>query len=232
MKRARLRFAPLVVLVLCAASPRLAYAESGNSGKGSAGSSSGSSGSSGSGSGSSGSSKSTTSSLTPEDDTSSTNVSTSTPTVTPTATPTTAVGSLPTSTRPPIPTGISTTSPTTNQPPPSATAASPTFAPTTVGAAGGPVDRQFERATSCGKFTLRVEVRSDGSIVRVRSTIDRTKAQWSAVVLQERRVVWRGSVTKGRIDRRFTDLPGPELVAVRLTNSTGAVCAAEIRLPG
>lgn len=79
---------------------------------------------------------------------------------------------------------------------------------------------------------MHVVVRFDGTNVRLRSTIDRTKAQWSAVVLQERRVVWRGTAPKGRVDRHFAELPGPELVAVRLSNTSGTVCALELRLLG
>lgn len=44
--------------------------------------------------------------------------------------------------------------------------------------------------------------------------------------------MWRGTATKGRVDRRFAELPGPELLTVRLTDSSGAVCAVELRLLG
>lgn len=92
--------------------------------------------------------------------------------------------------------------------------------------------RRFERTTTCGALIMAVEVRSEKSTLRVKTTIDKTSATWNAVVLQERRVTWRGSARKGRIDRVLTDLPGPELLTVRLTSTTGAVCVAELQLPG
>jgi hypothetical protein len=49
--------------------------------------------------------------------------------------------------------------------------------------------------------------------------------------MQDRRVTWSGSVSKGRIDREFADLPGPETLTVRLTNAAGTVCAADLQLP-
>ena len=234
MKFVGLRAVPVVAVLLFSAAPH-AVAEGGNSGRGnsSQGNSGSGSGNSGSGSSGSGSGKNSTSSLKPNDDASSTSVPTSIPTVPPTQSPTATVGVIPSSTRPANQT-VSSGGPPTTMPQPASptTVTSPVPTKATGGRPSDLSERQVERTTSCGSYTLRVVVRSNGTSVRLRSTIDRTNARWSAVVLQERRVVWRGIAAKGRVDLRFTALPGPQLVAVRLTNTSGAVCALELQLLG
>ena len=49
--------------------------------------------------------------------------------------------------------------------------------------------------------------------------------------MQDRRVAWSGSARQGRVDRSLVDLPGPETLTVRLTNTAGVVCAADLSLP-
>ncbi len=91
--------------------------------------------------------------------------------------------------------------------------------------------KQFVRTTSCGSQTLRVEVRAESVKLRVRTAIDRSTVTWRGVVLQDRRLAWSGAARQGRIDRSLVDLPGPETLTVRLTNSAGVVCAADLQLP-
>lgn len=226
----RCRGAVLLVLLLTVmATPDQARAEGSNSGKGSSNSGSsnsgssspGSSGSGSSGSGSSGSLKTTGSTRKNDDD------DVATPSTAVNSTPSLTVTSAPTATSPNA--NTSSEIPTPSQPPASSVAAS-TISPPSSAPRNTNGDRRYERATSCGSLTLRIDVRSEGSNLRVRSTIDRSRAQWSAVVVQDRRVVWRGPARRGQIDRRFAELPGPQTLSVRLTNTAGAVCAAEIRL--
>jgi hypothetical protein len=91
--------------------------------------------------------------------------------------------------------------------------------------------RLFERSTACGNRSLRVEVRTEANGLRVRTTIAKSTGTWRAVVMQDRRVSWSGAAREGRIDRTIVDLPGPETITVRLKNTAGVVCAADLQLP-
>ncbi len=185
---------------------------SGSSGSGSSASGSGSSGSGSPGSGSSGSGSGSSGSGSGSDDVTTSRIPS---TLAPASTPPSV---------PPASVSIPTVTPAADEPVVSSTAPPP-GSPAT-----GDRDRRYERATSCGGLTLRLEIRSDGTTVRVRGSVEGTRGDWSAVVIHDRRVVWRGTAKRGRVDRRLAELAGPETVAVRFTNGAGSVCAAEVRL--
>jgi hypothetical protein len=84
----------------------------------------------------------------------------------------------------------------------------------------------------CGSTTLQVEIRVKEKELRVRTSLSpRTNAEWTATVLQDRHIAWRGAVRRGALDQKLKNLAGSEMITVRLTSSTGAVCAAEISIP-
>jgi hypothetical protein len=65
--------------------------------------------------------------------------------------------------------------------------------------------------------------------LRVRTSISpRSDANWTATILQDRRIAWRGAAKRGAVDRKLTKLSGAEVVAIRLASSAGAICALEV----
>ena len=102
--------------------------------------------------------------------------------------------------------------------------------PTSLRSAGG--ESRIVRSVRCGSTTLQVEIRVKENELRVRTSVSpRTKAVWTATVLQDRKITWRGSARRGEIDRKLKNLSGSEMITIRLTSSTGAICAAEISVP-
>ena len=77
----------------------------------------------------------------------------------------------------------------------------------------------------------------DGAI-RVRFEVDHSRAgaSWRVVLVQDRRVVWRGRArTRGdsfEIERSLRDLPGADRVTARAWGPGGVTCAAAVTLPG
>ncbi len=92
--------------------------------------------------------------------------------------------------------------------------------------------QRLSKSASCGKISLSLEVASDARSLRVRTSIrPKSSSVWMATVLQDRRITWRGRVQRGELDRLLTNLKGSEVVAVRLTDANGIVCAAELIVP-
>jgi hypothetical protein len=98
---------------------------------------------------------------------------------------------------------------------------------------------EVRAAGSCGKgaaSSLRLRGR-DGAI-KVRFEVDhsRARASWRVVLVQDRRVVWRGRArTRGdsfEIERSLRDLPGADRVTARAWGPSGVTCAAAVTLPG
>ncbi len=52
-----------------------------------------------------------------------------------------------------------------------------------------------------------------------------------ASVLQDRQVAWRGSARRGEVDKKLKNLNGSEVITVRLTSTSGVICAADIPVP-
>jgi hypothetical protein len=79
---------------------------------------------------------------------------------------------------------------------------------------------------------MQVEVRVSDKELRVRTSVSpRTNAGWTATVLQDRLIAWRGAARRGELDQKLRNLSGSEVITVRLTASTGAICAADIQVP-
>ncbi len=79
---------------------------------------------------------------------------------------------------------------------------------------------------------MQVEIRVKESELRVRTSVSpRSNAGWTATVLQDRQIAWRGAARRGEVDQKLKNLNGSEMITIRLTNSAGAICAAEISVP-
>lgn len=96
-------------------------------------------------------------------------------------------------------------------------------------------------AGTCGsgaKVDLRLRARDGGIRMRLEVDHNRSRALWRVVIVQDRRVVWRGRArTRGagdefEIERRLRDLPGADSVTARAWGPAGVTCAATATLPG
>ena len=207
MKHARSlrRFVLIVVAGIVAGTLALspAHASDSSSGKGS---SSGSGSSVSSGSGSSGSGRSGKG---PED-----------------SVPDAGGVSTPASTPASVPATVPTTVPPTS-------ATRPPSTPVGTSPRGGSGSFSIERMVACGSMKVSLSVRSDGATVRVKSRLKpEPKGTWDATLVRDRSVVWRGKVDRGRVERSMVDLPGAEMLLLRLSNGAGTVCSAGATLPG
>jgi hypothetical protein len=101
--------------------------------------------------------------------------------------------------------------------------------------------RDVRATASCGGGTtssLRLRAR-DGAIA-VEFEVRRRRGvpqRWRVVLVQERRVAWRGTVraTRSRafrVRRSLGDLAGPDRVTARATGPGGASCEASATVPG
>jgi len=96
-------------------------------------------------------------------------------------------------------------------------------------------------AGTCGKGAtskIRLRAREDGIRVQFEVDHNRPGASWRVVLVQDRRVVWRGRArTQGagasfEVERRLRDLPGADRVTGRAWGPGGLTCAASATLPG
>lgn len=92
---------------------------------------------------------------------------------------------------------------------------------------------QCGRGASSG---LRLRSRDGGIRVRFQVEHARSGATWRVVLVQDRRVVWRGRArTRAgsfELERRLRDLPGADQVTARAWGPGGVTCAAAATLPG
>lgn len=94
-------------------------------------------------------------------------------------------------------------------------------------------------AGSCGRGAssdLRLRSRDGGIRVRFQVEHTRSGAGWRVVLVQDRRVVWRGRArTRGgsfELERTLRDLSGADRVTARAWGPAGVTCAAAATLPG
>jgi hypothetical protein len=100
--------------------------------------------------------------------------------------------------------------------------------------------RQEVRVTgTCGKgATSKLRLRQRDGTIQVRLEIEHTRsgASWRVVVVQERRVVYRGRArTRAgafEVERPLTDLAGADRVTARAVGPRGLTCVAAATLPG
>jgi hypothetical protein len=213
-------------------------------GSGSSGSGSSGSGKGGSGSGSSSTMPESSSSTPTAPPTVPSTVATSAPSTAPASVASTAPTNAPSTVPPPAPVsgppavtippvavnvvpsvGIAPPAPTPTLR--DATPTIPTSPPVTT--SGSKKESRIVRTSKCGSKTMTVELRTKDQELRVRTSVSpRSDTTWSATILQDRRIVWRGVAKRGAVDRKLTKLSGAEVVAIRLASTTGAICALEV----
>ena len=92
-------------------------------------------------------------------------------------------------------------------------------------------EQHVVRVTACAKLSLSLDVRSDAQEIRIRTAMKpKSQFTWTAIILQDRRIAWKGAARRGEVDQRIANLAGSEVIAVRMSNPQGAVCTAEIVL--
>ncbi len=111
--------------------------------------------------------------------------------------------------------------------------------PASAQARGGD-DDELRTSGSCGggaRSELRLEA-DDGTIELRFEVRGARRGSWRVVVVQERRVAWRGTVSASggsrsfRIERVLDDLPGADAIMVRASGPRGVTCNASGTLSG
>lgn len=114
------------------------------------------------------------------------------------------------------------------------------FAPATAASARDGGDARVRQEARCGRAaSLRLELRARDGAIHTRFSLEhgRRGETWRTVLVQEDRVVWRGSrrLTGGgtfEVGVGLRDLPGVDRVSVRTTGPRGTVCRVAAVLPG
>ncbi|MEA2180361.1 MAG: hypothetical protein QOG77_3658 [Solirubrobacteraceae bacterium] len=111
--------------------------------------------------------------------------------------------------------------------------------PATSAAKGDDGDRVRTGGTCGGGASSELRLEADDGSIETRFEVRgaRGAAAWRVVIVQERRVVWRGSVRPGggrsfRVERDLTDLAGADTVSVRAFGPRGVTCRATGTLTG
>ncbi|MDX6727233.1 MAG: hypothetical protein QOK49_2038 [Baekduia sp.] len=106
---------------------------------------------------------------------------------------------------------------------------------------GGGGDGEVRAAGTCGgrvHSELKVKARDGGLETEFELDHARPGSSWRVVVVQERRVVWRGSRRAGGssgsfgVSRGLPDLAGADRISVRASGPDGVTCRASATLPG
>jgi hypothetical protein len=107
---------------------------------------------------------------------------------------------------------------------------------------GGGGDRPEVRVAGvCGKgATAKLKLKSRDGAIEAEFEVDHNRAgtRWRVVVVQERRVVYRGYARTGgasgsfSLERRLGDYPGADAVMARAVGPRGLTCQATAVLPG
>ena len=96
----------------------------------------------------------------------------------------------------------------------------------TSGSCGGGASAELRIRAKDGTIELRFEVRGA------------RRGSWLVVVVQERRIAWRGTASAGsgsrsfRVERNLDDLPGADAIMVRASGPRGLTCNASGTLSG
>jgi hypothetical protein len=96
----------------------------------------------------------------------------------------------------------------------------------TSGSCGGGASSELRIRAKDGTIELRFEVRGA------------RRGSWRVVVVQERRIAWRGTVGAAsgsrsfRVERDLDDLPGADAIMVRASGPRGLTCNASGTLSG
>jgi hypothetical protein len=112
-------------------------------------------------------------------------------------------------------------------------------APAAIARGGDGGGSEVRTSGSCGRGAssdLRLRSRDGGIRVRFQVQHARSGASWRVVLVQDRRVVWRGRArTRAgsfELERTLRDLPGADRVTARAWGPAGVTCAAALTLPG
>ncbi len=105
---------------------------------------------------------------------------------------------------------------------------------------GGGGGGEVRVAGTCDRgATSKLRLRARDGGIRVQFEVDhsRSRASWRIVLVQDRRVVWRGRARAGsdgslEIERRLRDLAGADRVSGRAWGPGGLTCSAGATLPG
>jgi hypothetical protein len=109
------------------------------------------------------------------------------------------------------------------------------------GGGGGDDRPEIRVAGACGRGAtskLKVKARDGGLEVEFEVDHSRSGALWRVVLVQERRVAWRGRARTHApsgsfsLERRLSDYPGPDQVMARAVGPRGITCQATAVLPG
>ena len=107
-------------------------------------------------------------------------------------------------------------------------------------ARGGGGDDEVRTSGRCGggaRSELRLKA-DDGTIELRFEVRGARRGSWRVVVVQERRVAWRGTVSASggsrsfRVERDLDDLPGADAIMVRASGPRGVTCNASGTLSG
>ncbi len=111
--------------------------------------------------------------------------------------------------------------------------------PTAIARGGDAGGKEIRAAGSCGRgpsSDLRLRSRDGGIRVRFQVEHARSGASWRVVLVQDRRVVWRGRArTRAgtfELERVLRDLPGADRVTARAWGPAGVTCTAAATLRG
>jgi hypothetical protein len=112
--------------------------------------------------------------------------------------------------------------------------------PSTSDAKHGGGDDEVRTAGTCGgRASSELRLKADDGSIETRFEVRgaRGGSAWRVVIVQERRVVWRGSVRPGggrsfRVERELRDLDGADSISVRASGPRGVTCRASGTLTG
>jgi hypothetical protein len=103
---------------------------------------------------------------------------------------------------------------------------------------GGDDDELRVRGTCARGIESRLRLRARDGEIELRLELRRVprSSSWRIVVVQERRVVWRGTLRarsrEVRVERTLRDLAGADAISVRASGPGGASCRAAGTLAG
>jgi hypothetical protein len=114
------------------------------------------------------------------------------------------------------------------------------LAPASADARHGGGDDEVRASGTCGgSASAELRLKADDGSIETRFEVRgvRGRSAWRVVIVQERRIVWRGSVRPGggrslRIERDLRDLDGADTISVRASGPGGVTCRASGTLTG
>jgi hypothetical protein len=112
-------------------------------------------------------------------------------------------------------------------------------APGVAAARGGGDDQRVRTAGTCSgtlRAELRLRARDGGIEAELEVEQVPSGSRWRVVVVQERRVAWRGTAVGRsgalRVARRLREHAGADTVSIRVTRAGGVACRATATLAG